>query len=738
MIMLVMLQLTIFLGIWLASGQFTYVKKYAYDSLIKRTENRKDYVELELQYKTPIIIDTAKKINSSIEELLEEENLDIDQLSKDKYLQQRILENSSENILMLINNNLVNDAFIILDTGDLYDFDDTLIRPGLYFRNYDPNNNTTFDNKNVLLQFGSSKLSKKLNISLDSEWASKFEFKSDDKNYDFYTTTIENAKQYPNENLADLGYWSKISSLTELSTPSLKYTVPLINSNGDVYGVIGVGITKNTLLKKLPSYDLISEKACYILAHSENQNEDFSTVVYSGSIYKRLVDSNTKMNYSNEIDTDIYNFNADKNSEISAIANIQEISLYNKTSIYSNQSWALISIADKKTTLKVYTHLVEFFIIASVISMFMSVIITLIISRKLSHPIISIVTTLKKQPYNNNIIKFEPTGINEIDLLADSITDLQVNVKEYSSKASQIISITDIGFGLFKCDHASSDTVFVSQSLIKLLHFQDLPDEGINIPFNKFELYISKIDSRISDEISTFKNNMNTNVDYYSNNIVKTFKVNNNTDPQWLKLSIIQDNRNLIGIIQDVTGTVLEKRMIEYERDYDITTRLLNRRAYYQKLQEMFEHPEMLKTAAFIMWDLDNLKFVNDTYGHHYGDEYIKSASNVLKMFENYGGIVARLSGDEFNVFLSGFDSKEDILAILRKVEAELHQCRCIITNGKSYPVRASAGIAFYPDDGTTYETLIKNSDRAMYTIKHSTKGTFAIFDDSMESNHLE
>lgn len=137
------------------------------------------------------------------------------------------------------------------------------------------------------------------------------------------------------------------------------------------------------------------------------------------------------------------------------------------------------------------------------------------------------------------------------------------------------------------------------------------------------------------------------------------------------------------------------------------------------------------KTAAFIMLDIDNLKYVNDTYGHDFGDDYITATANVLKNFKFSGGVVARMSGDEFNVFLYGFDSRDEIRKVIRDVRERLEKSFCILSDGTHYKLRASGGVSWYPDDSMSYEMLIRFADFAMYTIKHSTKGNIAEFDMS-------
>lgn len=135
-----------------------------------------------------------------------------------------------------------------------------------------------------------------------------------------------------------------------------------------------------------------------------------------------------------------------------------------------------------------------------------------------------------------------------------------------------------------------------------------------------------------------------------------------------------------------------------------------------------------MKIWFIVLWDLDNLKYVNDTYGHDYGDIYIRKAAAVLKQFEQYGGIVARRSGDEFFVFIYGFNDKSEIKSIVERVHDDVENTRISLPNGRTLKIRASTGIAWYPDDGSTYEELSRFSDFAMYKIKKTVKGSIREF----------
>ncbi|MFR8331671.1 MAG: GGDEF domain-containing protein [Oscillospiraceae bacterium] len=87
-----------------------------------------------------------------------------------------------------------------------------------------------------------------------------------------------------------------------------------------------------------------------------------------------------------------------------------------------------------------------------------------------------------------------------------------------------------------------------------------------------------------------------------------------------MRLKALEAGDRYIGVFTDITQEMVEKKKIEYDRDYDIVTNLYNRRAFHERMKALFAQPEKLRVSALMMMDLDNLKYINDTYGHDYGD----------------------------------------------------------------------------------------------------------------------
>ena len=129
------------------------------------------------------------------------------------------------------------------------------------------------------------------------------------------------------------------------------------------------------------------------------------------------------------------------------------------------------------------------------------------------------------------------------------------------------------------------------------------------------------------------------------------------------------------------------------------------------------------------MLDMDNLKYTNDTYGHDWGDQYIRQAGRCFADYTPKDTLCARISGDEFHLLFYGYESQDEIRKVLTKLREQLHQQSLPLPDGKVLHLSISGGIAWYPEDGTQLDTLKKYADFAMYQIKHSRKGALGEFD---------
>ena len=723
MMLLVVLQLATFFGILIIGGEFSFVEQFAYNNLIEKTESRQGYIENEMLQKMPFVQEYSERINTIVANILDEENMTIADLQTERALSNRILESSVETLVELLRRSVVNDVYLILETGDLYaeDGEHTDEKAALYLRDLDAMTDAGYED--LLMEIGLSSISQKYNIILDSGWSLHFTPNPEDAdNYSFYYQTMDAATEHRRLGIANLGFWSGFSRHSNNASASMKFTMPLIAADGTVYGVVGIGLTESSVQMILPTNDFTNETACYVLAR-EVRNGQFEVITHSGSAYYRQVGDQGILRRLDSPADNIYEFTSSAMAE-GLMGSVQYISLYSQWNPHRAERWALISLADSESLLSPLSSLIRMLVIAAIVSVVISALVVVLASRTIARPMINAVKTMNASRSSNQVIHFEPTHIEELDEMTDAITQLQINVQDFASQVSQMIRIANVGLGTFMYDR-EDDTVFVGQSLLRLLHVSSDSDEDVMMTRRDFMNDIISEETRqaIIDGLSYVPEREEED---YSREYSIT---DADGTTRWMRLNLIYNTNKSIGILQDITDSMMEKKRIEYERDYDGTTGLLNRHAYYRRLAELFHEPENLKVAAIVMLDLDNLKYVNDTYGHDFGDDYIKTAAAALKKFQQYGGVVSRLSGDEFNVCLSGFNSKEEIREIIKEVREKLLQSSCLLADGTHFKVRASMGIAWYPDDAKSYELLMKYADFAMYTIKHSKKGGIAEFD---------
>lgn len=190
----------------------------------------------------------------------------------------------------------------------------------------------------------------------------------------------------------------------------------------------------------------------------------------------------------------------------------------------------------------------------------------------------------------------------------------------------------------------------------------------------------------------------------------------------YLQIQSVVEPPNYFGIITDRTVIVRERTQLEYERDYDLLTGVLNRRGFYQKIDAILDNISDTECGIIMMLDMDHLKYINDTFGHAGGDAALRTAAKLLLDFAKDMGVVARLSGDEFTVFLRG--ENQDVLR--EKIEALQQRCMetdIAMLNQITVPLRFSGGYVFVDIQNKNRQLLLEKADKALYRAKNSGRG---------------
>lgn len=188
----------------------------------------------------------------------------------------------------------------------------------------------------------------------------------------------------------------------------------------------------------------------------------------------------------------------------------------------------------------------------------------------------------------------------------------------------------------------------------------------------------------------------------------------------------------LVGVILDISERKQMERAIWHEANYDALTGLANRRLFKDKLRQRIDQAGQEKQElALLFIDLDRFKEVNDTFGHDIGDLLLIEAGQRICSTLGSSDQVARLGGDEFVVILPAIADHDSAAHVARQLIQALD--RPFELNGHLAYVSASIGIAYYPDDSSTSETLLSYADQAMYAAKALGRNGFQRFTPSLQ-----
>jgi diguanylate cyclase (GGDEF)-like protein len=158
---------------------------------------------------------------------------------------------------------------------------------------------------------------------------------------------------------------------------------------------------------------------------------------------------------------------------------------------------------------------------------------------------------------------------------------------------------------------------------------------------------------------------------------------------------------------------------LRHRSEFDLLTDIHNRFSLDRNLDALIEESQgHMGVFGLIYIDLDEFKQVNDVYGHHVGDLYLQEVSIRMKRQLRSADMLARLGGDEFAALLPQVGSRAHAEEIAHRLERSFDEPFAV--EGYQLHGSASVGVAFYPEDGSTRDSLLSAADAAMYVAKHT------------------
>ena len=725
MLWILFIEIALLVGILYLCRINTSLEQNAVDILQIQTENRQNYLQGQM-LDAQDLSSLAGKINAVTQAMLDDGEISLDTLDSGSDAASPLLLSIGDSLISSMRHRPVTGIFVVLNTHDLDTREKGEPLPCLYLRDLDPNSSPSQRNSDLMLVRAPAQVVQSLYIATDTSWTPSINYGANGSSGFLYP--VFQAAYHGNGELdaADYGHWtSSPYTLSGDDHSAIAYTIPLILDDGTVYGVLGVEILESYLQALLPGTELQNDSSgTYLLGVASNSaigKDDLTVSVISVSpaanAPQQSYDQTLLLKPSKR-----GGYQSDSPLGLCHAA-VAPLTLYNRNAPFSNEQMLLIGSVPVSALYAFSGYVLRFLIIAVLVVLTAGLFSSLVLARKLSRPISRLSDEVAHaRESRSSIPMLSATGIIELDRFSSAFTQLGREVLDTSTKFLRIMDMASVELGGYEL-RSAPDSIYVTDNFFDLLGMpgvdaDDLTAQSFRELLQRFER--SCPHSPAPDGAMLYHIRLPSGKERY------------------LRIETTHEDGTQVGLAEDATANTLEKLRIEHERDYDTLTDLYNRRAFHRICAEFFCSPEKLGHAALLMFDLDNLKQINDTFGHDWGDEYIRRTGECFAKNAPARTVCARISSDEFNALFYGYNDQDTLRADIRALKAALEHSVVQLPSGRELRVSVSGGVAWYPESSTNLITLRKYADFAMYQVKLSRKGELLEFDPEVYRTSLQ
>lgn len=267
---------------------------------------------------------------------------------------------------------------------------------------------------------------------------------------------------------------------------------------------------------------------------------------------------------------------------------------------------------------------------------------------------------------------------------------IAVMISRWFSKSSRLMELSELPVGAYEVrDH--SNKVYMTMQVPRLLGLTREQEKRFSKDKNAFRQYLDSLQQNSEEK----------------DGVILLRRERQDT---WLRMTHKVWEGAVMGVVEDVTDEILQKRELTMERDFDGLTGVKNRMAFERESGELLEKKLEFWT---VMCDLNNLKEVNDQYGHLAGDEYIRFAVSAIQD-TFHAGTVYRIGGDEFVILI-----EEGLPEVLEEQVVKLQREVLRYNQSADFEAGIAVGYAFYnPKGGEDFNKILARADQAMYANK--------------------
>lgn len=415
MVTLILAQSLLIAGLLIVGGVLKQIKENAYMTFDRMVNNRTVYLQGEMLNRWSNIAPYAEQITEKLPLL---NGKDQEKNKKDFF------ESIEETMVSMMRITKATDSFVLLND----DQPGTNQHSALYFRDDDPLLNN-MDNSDICLLAGPAEFTERY-ASIEDWW--NYKITLNEGNESFYTKPYEAAalKQEPGL----LGYWSRPFCLNQQDSPRITYSQPLMDEEGKVYGVIGIGLSVSYMNQSLPAGELTPKDSLgYMLGYQIGKKGQIQPMLLNGAYQKRILYEDAPLDMQpKDKKTPIYLLKNHKSKKV-IYACPKGLSLYQPNTPFEEENWYVIGLQEEDQLLNLLDRVEKILFYSLLAAIALGVLCGGTASFGFARPIIKLSQQVRKSnPLEETV--FEKTGLSELDDLAEAIENGNRSIAESAKK----------------------------------------------------------------------------------------------------------------------------------------------------------------------------------------------------------------------------------------------------------------------------------------------------------------
>lgn len=712
-----------------SSGTLSLIDESSISALRQTVRNRKIIIENNMVQQWSSVDEEIDTLNSRLQEILEMEGITMEQFMESPKYQQELLGSSLQTCLYMMRKNSVTGAFVVLANEKTGSAPTSL--EGVYFRDADPLSNPG-DYSDVLMERGDSSFSHKLGIPFNTLWKQRFYMEAagsrEEDNF-FFKPYLEAVSQ-PSVRYSDLDYWSKPfcleGNVSEDSYRMMTYSVPLIY-NGHVYGVLGVEISVPYFLKYLPKNELDQGDENGYLLLEKTADGRILPLIGEGTSEAHRMENGGKIKLQETKYRDLLQITSDGDPDSKKLyAYTETFHLYNSNAPFSDTVWMLAGFRSSESLFGAREDIVHHLFLSLFIALLFGMAGSYLTVRMVAYPINRLEKCIQDSP-ENEMLKFEDTGVREVDSLAGVVRSLTENQKQSENRLIEEKERYRLAL------ESSTDVMFTYDLTSHSLDMLNLKKGGAEVECVWDDEHS---DQMIFDEDKGTVRFLFRNI---KDNMVIQFRARfkEADEFQWLEMTCRTiydtDNRRskIIGRIRNIHEEKLEELKRQEEERRDPVTGLLSGRYGIEQITKDMQNDN----GVLVLMDVDRFRELNEKFGMVFGDAIMEEIGHIIRGIQNRFRaegrelLGIRAGGDEMLLWLPK-ETEETALEAVDRLRNELSGTY----GGESPQVTLSYGISVYRNDGRKFDDLFEEACQSLYCSKRTGGGQPVVYDQMTES----